>query len=231
MSYPGVVIVTGAAGNLGSAVCGLLARRGCQVVAVYREADGARAAPAAPPALVVGAVDLADPASSAGVVAETMKTFGRIDGLVHTVGGFAMGDIAADGAELFEPMWRVNLLSAATMVRAAWPAMQASGGGSIIAIGAQPALRAGAGMAAYAGAKAALLRLIEAAAEEGKPHAIRANTVLPGTIDTPQNRAAMPDADRGKWVSAEQVGEAIAFLLSDAAGGISGAHLPVTGRG
>ncbi len=230
VSYPGVTIVTGAAGNLGSAVCGLLARRGCKVVAVYREAAGPHAALAAPPALVVRASDLADPACSANVAAETIKALGRIDGLVHTVGGFAMGSVAADGPELWDRMWRINLVTAANMIRAVWPAMQANRG-SIVAIGAQPALRAGAGMAAYAGTKAALLRLIEAAAEEGKSHSIRANTVLPGIIDTPQNRAAMPDADTGQWVTPEQVGEAIAFLLSEAANGISGAHLPVAGRG
>ncbi len=156
---------------------------------------------------------------------------GRIDALVHTVGGFAMGSIAAGGLDLWERMWRINLVTAVNMIHAVWPAMQTGGGGSIVAIGAQPALRAGAGMAAYAGAKAALLRLIEAAAEEGKPHFIRANTVLPSIIDTPQNRAAMPDADTGKWVTPEQVAEAIAFLLSEAANGISGAHLPVAGRG
>lgn len=228
MSYPGVIIVTGAAGNLGSAVCGLLTRRGSKVVAVLRDAASRHDAAVA---RVVTAADLADPAASAAVAADAGKTFGRIDGLVHTVGGFAMGSIAAGEPELWERMWRLNFATAASMIRAVWPAMQASGGGSIVAIGAGPALRAGAAMAAYAGAKAALLRLIEAAAEEGKPHNIRANTVLPGIIDTPQNRAAMPDADREQWVTAEQVSEAIAFLLSDAASGISGAHLPVAGRG
>lgn len=228
MAYPGVIIVTGAAGNLGSAVCNLLAGRGCKVVAVYREAAQPQAALARRPALEVGAADLADPAAAAKVAASAVKALGRIDGLVHTVGGFAMGNVAGETPGLFERMWRINLLTAANMIRAVWPAMQASGG-RIVAIGAQPALHAVAGMAAYAGAKAALLRLIEAVAEEGRPHRIQANSVLPSIIDTPQNRAAMPHADRGKWVTAEQVGEAIAFLLSDAAGGVSGAHVPVTG--
>ena len=128
-------------------------------------------------------------------------------------------------------MRRINLLTTINMVRAVWPGMQAAGRGSLVAIGAQPALRAGAGMAAYAGAKAAVLRLIEAAAEEGKAHGIRANAVLPSIIDTPQNRAAMPGADPAQWVTPEQVAEAIAFLLSDAASGVTGALLPVTGRG
>lgn len=227
MSYPDVVIVTGAAGNLGAAVSEMLAGRGCKVVAVYRKTRERRGAEA----LVVGAEDLADPTCCAGVAAEAVKALGRIDALVHTVGGFAMGSIAAGELDLWGRMWRINLVTAVNMMRAVWPALQAGGGGSIVAIGAQPALHAGASMAAYAGAKAALLRQIEAAAEEGKSHSIRANTVLPGIIDTPQNRAEMPGADTAKWVTPPQVAEAIAFLLSDAASGISGAHLPVTGRG
>ncbi|MGH7104432.1 MAG: SDR family oxidoreductase [Acetobacteraceae bacterium] len=225
MSSASVVIVTGASGNLGSAVSELLTRRGSKVVAV------ARAAPrlAAAPALFADAADLADPAEAAAVAAATIETFGRIDGLVHTVGGFAMESIAEAGPDLFERMWRVNFVTTRTMIRAVWPAMEKTGG-SMVAIGAQPALRAGAGMAAYAASKAALLRLLEAASEEGKPHRIRANAVLPGTMDTPQNRAQMPDADPGKWVTPGEVAQAIAFLLSDQASGITGAHLAVTGR-
>lgn len=227
MSYPDVVIVTGAAGNLGSAVSDVLTRRGSRVVAVARAAPRLVAAPS----LFAAAKDLADPAGAASVIAETTKALGRIDALVHTVGGFAMGSVAETEPELWERMWRINLVTTSNMIRAVWPAMRTAGTGSIVAIGAQPGLRAGAGMAAYAGAKAAVLRLIEAAAEEGKPYGIRANAVLPGTMDTPQNRAAMPDADTRQWVTPAEVAEAIAFLLSDAASGITGAHLAVTGRG
>ena len=162
MSESDVVIVTGAAGNLGAALCAVLERRGWRVAPVARDA-----------------ADLTDPEGAKAVAARTLAAFGRIDGLAHTVGGFAMGSIAEHGPELWDQMRRVNLLTTINMVRAVWPAMQAAGRGSLVAIGAQPALRAGAGMAAYAGAKAAVLRLIEAAAEEGKPHGIRANAVLP----------------------------------------------------
>ncbi|MGH7188998.1 MAG: SDR family NAD(P)-dependent oxidoreductase, partial [Acetobacteraceae bacterium] len=196
MPSASVVIATGAAGNLGSAVCELLMRQGSRVVAVAPAVSKLAQAPA----LFAEARDLADPAQAAAVAAASIETFGQIDGLVHTVGGFAMAGVAEADPELFERMWRINLVTTATMIRAVWPAMKKQGG-SIVAIGAQPALRAGAGMAAYAASKAAVLRLIEAASEEGKPHRIRANAVLPGTMDTPQNRAAMPDADPGKWVT------------------------------
>lgn len=225
-----VVIVTGAAGNLGAALCGVLARRGCRVVAADRDAAAIHARLAALPALVTSA-DLTDPAGCADVVARTTAVLGRVDGLAHTVGGFAMAPIGESPPELWDQMRKLNLLTTINMVRAVWSAMQAAGRGSLVAIGAQPALRASAGMAAYAGAKSAVLRLIESVADEGKTLGIRANAVLPSIIDTSQNRAAMPAADPGKWVTPEQVAEVIAFLLSDAASGVTGAAIPVTGRG
>ncbi len=212
MTETQVVIVTGAGGNLGRALCGLLAQRGWQVVAVGRDA----------------AADLADPAQAEAVVAQAGA---RIDALAHTVGGFAMAKLAESGPALWERMLRANLLSTANVFRAVWPRMQAAGRGSLVAVSAGAALRTGAGIAAYGAAKAGVLRLVESAAEEGKAIGIRANAVLPSIIDTPQNRAAMPGADTSKWVTPLQVAEVIAFLLSEAASGITGAAIPVSGRG
>jgi NAD(P)-dependent dehydrogenase (short-subunit alcohol dehydrogenase family) len=93
------------------------------------------------------------------------------------------------------------------------------------------ALRSPAGLAAYAASKSGVLRLVESYAEELKAEGIRVNAVLPGTIDTPQNRAAMPGADTTTWVQPAQLAEAIAFLLSGAASGVTGTLLPVTARG
>jgi NAD(P)-dependent dehydrogenase (short-subunit alcohol dehydrogenase family) len=128
-------------------------------------------------------------------------------------------------------MFRLNLLTTANVFGAAIARMRTAGQGSLVAIGAMAALRSPAGLAAYAASKSGVLRLVESYAEELKAEGIRVNAVLPGIIDTPQNRAAMPGADTTTWVQPAQLAEAIAFLLSGAASGITGTLLPVTGRG
>lgn len=223
-----VIIVTGAAGNVGSALARLLAERGARVVAVDRTTDRMGAILGDAAALQVGAEDLSDPAHAQQAVAQAL-TLGRLDGVANTVGGFAYAALADSGPELFEQMFRINVLTTLNLIRAAAPAMQA--GGSIVAIAAGAALRGPANMAAYAAAKAGLLRLVESTAEEHKAAGIRASAVLPGIIDTPQNRAAMGSGDAAKWVTPRQVSEAIAFLLSDASSGVTGAALSVTGKG
>jgi NAD(P)-dependent dehydrogenase (short-subunit alcohol dehydrogenase family) len=230
-----VVIVTGAAGNLGSALLRLLAARGATLVGVDREAAllepsrlglggaGARYVPLAVP-------DLAEPAAAEGVAAEALSRFGRIDGLAHTVGGFEWSLLDGQDAAMWERMLRMNVMTTASALRAVLGPMRQARRGSVVAVGAGAALKAPSGMAAYAGAKSAVHRLVESASEELKAEGVRVNAVLPSIIDTPQNRAAMPDADPSRWVTATEVSEAIAFLLSDAASGVTGALLPVVGR-
>jgi NAD(P)-dependent dehydrogenase (short-subunit alcohol dehydrogenase family) len=229
-----IALVTGAAGNLGRAVAAALAARGATVVALDRTAAPLDAMVAALPGgghMTLAGVDLSDPAACDVAVAQAMTRFGRIDGVVHTVGGFAMAPIAEGGPDLFEAMFRLNLMTTANLFRAAIAAMRPAGRGSLVAIGAVTGLRAPAELAAYSASKAGVLRLVEAYAEELKPTGLRVNALLPGTVDTPQNRAAMPDADPSGWVAPAQVAEAASFLLSPAASGVTGALLPVTGRG
>jgi NAD(P)-dependent dehydrogenase (short-subunit alcohol dehydrogenase family) len=230
-----VVIVTGAAGNLGRATASLLAERGFCIVAVDRafQASQAWLDGLALPArhLAISGIDLGDPAACDGVVARALDRFGRIDGLVHTVGGFEAAPIAASGSDLWERLFRLNTLTTVNMFRPAIAAMRPAQRGSLVAIGAGAALKAPAGLAAYAAAKSAVLRLVESFADELKPEGIRVNAVLPSIIDTPENRAAMPAADPSAWVTPRQLAEVIAFLISDAASGVTGASYPVTGRG
>ncbi len=160
-----------------------------------------------------------------------MRRFGRIDGLVHTVGAFAMAEVEAGDAAHWQRLFQANLFTTLNMCRAVMPAMRVAGRGSIVTVGSAAAARAGKGMAAYASTKSAVLRLTESVADELKADGVRANCILPGTIDTPQNRAAMPKADTSKWVTTGQIAHVVAFLLSAASDGMTGAAVPVTGRG
>jgi NAD(P)-dependent dehydrogenase (short-subunit alcohol dehydrogenase family) len=122
------------------------------------------------------------------------------------------------------------VITTVNVFRAALPALP-PGSGSLVAVGAAAAVKAGAGMSAYAGTKAAMMRMIESFADEFRATGPRVNAVLPGTIDTPQIRAALPDADPNLWVKPAEIASVIAFLLSPASSGVTGALIPVTGRG
>ena len=229
-----VILVTGAAGHLGAAVTTLLASRDAAVVAVDRSPEKLDRLLAGldDPArhLCQGGVDLTDPAACASLVETAMSRFGRIDGLASTVGTFAMAGIDQADPAHWNLLFRANVLTTLGICRAVVPPMRAAGRGSIVTIGAAGAARAGKATAAYAASKSAVLRLTESLADELKGQGVRANCVLPGTIDTPPNRADMPKADTSRWVSPAQVAEVILFLLSDAASGVTGTAVPVTGR-
>ena len=235
MQFSGkTIVVTGAAGNVGGAVIRLLAERGCRVAAIDAVDAPLQQAVAALPDprkhLALPGTDLLDPDACDRMVGRITEVLGPIHGAVNTVGGFAMAPLLECGPDLWTRLFDVNLRSALNLYRAVVPGMVEARGGSLVAIGAAAALRAPGGMSAYAASKSAVLRLTEALAEELKFHRVRVNAVLPGTIDTPQNRAAMPDADPALWVTPAEVAEAIVFLLSDSASGITGTLLPVGGR-
>jgi NAD(P)-dependent dehydrogenase (short-subunit alcohol dehydrogenase family) len=233
-----VILVTGAAGNLGRATLAALAAEDVALVAVDRAGDAASLLGAAVPDparhLALPGLDLLDPAACEAGVGQVMARFGRLDGVAHTVGGFAMQSIAEGTPAAWEAMLRINLFTTVNIFRAGIAAMRPPKGrmgqGSLCAVGALAALKAPGGMAAYAASKSAVLRLVESHADELRGTGLRVNAVMPGTLDTPQNRAAMPDADPGLWVQPESVGRVIAFLLSEAAEAVTGALIPVPGR-
>jgi NAD(P)-dependent dehydrogenase (short-subunit alcohol dehydrogenase family) len=229
-----VVIITGATGNLGAALLSVLAAGDARLVAVDRDEARLRQRLAGRPgggahrAVQVG--DLAASGAFDAVVAQAIDAFGRIDGLVTTVGAFEMAPIESSGIDLWDRMLRLNLFTALNAIRTVIPAMRAARAGSIVAIGAGAALKAPAQLGAYAASKSALLKLVESTADELKGDGVRVNAVLPGTIDTPVNRTAMPDADHALWVTPAEVANLIAFLVSDLASGVTGAFVPASGR-
>jgi NAD(P)-dependent dehydrogenase (short-subunit alcohol dehydrogenase family) len=218
----GIVFVTGAAGALGRVVAERLIVDGWQVAAIGH-GDPDRLPVSA--AHKIGHVDLADEAATERAFA-TLP--GDVHGLVNAAGGFAWEKIAEGGRATWDRLYALNVATALNASRSVLPLLR--WGGAIVNIGAAAAGRAEVGMGAYAAAKSAVLRLTESLAAELKADGIRVNAVLPSIIDTPANRADMPDADFGKWVKPEELAEVIAFLLSDKASGITGAAIPVTGR-
>jgi NAD(P)-dependent dehydrogenase (short-subunit alcohol dehydrogenase family) len=236
MSLDGkIIIVTGAGGNLGAATLVALARQGALLVAADRSAETLQRSLAATgdPArhLTVAGLDLSVDSGCAELTARALEKFGRIDGLAATVGGFAAAPLADTGTELLLRMVTINAVTTLNILRAVLAPMRQAGSGSVVVVGAAGARHGTSGLGAYAAAKSAALRLVESFADEVRSEGIRVNAVLPGTIDTPPNRAAMPHADPAAWVTPAQIAEIIAFLLSDAATGIAGALIPVTGRG
>lgn len=233
MRKPTCVIVTGAAGNLGRATAARLAGEGINLVCVDRTTEAldalVQSLPSEAKVLTFAGADLSDPAVAQAMAEAAVDSFGGIDGLVNTVGGFATGPVDGDALDRWDLMMTLNARVALVTSIAVLPVMQAAGYGRIVHIAAAPGLKAGANQAAYAASKAAVLRLTESIALEHRRHRITANCILPGTIDTPQNRAAMPDAKVSDWVSPASIARLIAFLISPEAAVVTGAAIPATG--
>lgn len=232
-----VVLVTGAAGNLGSAVVRRFADGGAKVALVDRSRDhmlnvikalnGKRT-------LYKGFIgDLSKPDKARKLTDNIIEHFGQIDMLVHTVGGYAAGKpVHESDIDVLEQMLALNvrplyLLGGTVAAHMVDKNIQ----GSLIFILAKAGQQGSRNMAAYTASKAAATRIMESMAAELKDRSIRVNGVSPSTIDTPANRQSMPNADTSKWVTPAQLADAIAFLCSPAASGIYGVNLEVFGRG
>ena len=226
-----VVMVTGAGGNLGGAVAAQLSDSGAKVAAVERHHEvDIRAGGQTGEILIVGGIDLTDLSACQEAVRRTLEAFGRLDALVNTVGGFQTGPVGELGLNQWDQMFQMNARNAYAISAAVLKPMQEAGYGRIVHIAAAPGLKAGANQAAYAASKGAVIRLTEAIAAENRDKRITANCILPGTINTPQNRAAMPNAKTDGWVQPADIAKLIGFLVSPAGGIVTGAAIPATGR-
>jgi NAD(P)-dependent dehydrogenase (short-subunit alcohol dehydrogenase family) len=234
MEFDGrTVLITGAAGNLGRAVAQAFFARGANLVLLDQRRDVLESAFApADVRRMLAPVDLLDSTQTAAVVARAVERFGRIDVLCNVAGGFRMGEpVHETSDETWTFLFDINTRTLRNAVRAVVPHMIERGGGKIVNVGAFSAQRGVADMGAYCAAKSAVIRLTEAMAAELRARHVNVNCVLPTTLDTPENRAAMPNADPGRWVAPSALAETIVFLASDAARAIHGAALPVTGLG
>jgi NAD(P)-dependent dehydrogenase (short-subunit alcohol dehydrogenase family) len=221
-----VIVVTGASGALGKVVAEAALARGARVGGVdYASSQ----IPVTANRIELGEVDLSDAAQARKAIDAVASHFGRLDALINIAGGFAFEAVAEGDPKTWQRMYALNVLTALNASRAALPHLADSSSARIVNVGAMGALQAGAGMGAYAAAKAGVHRLTEALAAEWKGK-ITVNAVLPSIIDTPANRASMPKADFGKWVTPPELANVILFLVSDAASVITGALLPVSGR-
>jgi NAD(P)-dependent dehydrogenase (short-subunit alcohol dehydrogenase family) len=232
MSEPRVVLITGAFGALGTAVARRFRADGARLALVdhARVPEWALTEYSAPHRLA-GGVDLSDPAAARNAIQQTVGTDGALDVLVNIAGGFRWQKIEGGDVATWERMFTMNLKTAVVASQAALAHLRSRGGGRIINIGAGAAARGHTGMGAYTASKAGVERFSEALADELKDENITVNTVLPGTIDTPANRADMPQADTARWVAPDAVADVIAFLASDAARAVTGAAIRVFGRG
>jgi NAD(P)-dependent dehydrogenase (short-subunit alcohol dehydrogenase family) len=221
-----VIVVTGALGALGKVVAETALARGARVAGVDHATSQI---PATGNRIEIGGVDLSEAAAAKTAIDAVAAHFGRIDALVNIAGGFAFETVIDGDPKTWQRMYALNVLTALNASRAAIAHLTGSGTGRIVNVGAMGALQAGSGMGAYATSKAGVHRLTEALAAEWKGK-ITVNAVLPSIIDTAANRASMPGADFGKWVTPQELAEVILFLVSDAASAVTGALLPVSGR-
>lgn len=228
------VIITGAAGNLGQTTALAFAQHGARLALIGRDRDsliGSQSALAAETEAAIFAADLLDPAQVSDMVERVMTHFGQLHVLVNLAGGFSMGPEIRETTDTeWDFMLDLNLRTVFNCARATIPHLIEAGTGRIINVSARAATSGGARMGPYCVSKAGVITLTESLSEELKHQGVTANCVLPGTLDTPQNRTAMPDQDHATWVPLEALADVILFLASDAARAITGAAIPVYAR-
>jgi NAD(P)-dependent dehydrogenase (short-subunit alcohol dehydrogenase family) len=230
-----VALVAGASGNLGQAIVRAFHAAGANLALLDRAPDRLPQLfpelAASPDHLLLGSVDAVDAESVERAVQSVLERFGRIDVLANAVGGYRAGlPVHETALDTWDFMLNLNARTAFVLSRAVVPAMLAQGSGKIVHVAARAALAGTGKAAAYSASKAAMVRLVESLAAELRQEKINVNCVLPGTIDTPQNRQSMPKADHSRWVPPEAIADVILFLASDPAWAVNGAAVPVYGQ-
>jgi NAD(P)-dependent dehydrogenase (short-subunit alcohol dehydrogenase family) len=226
----GTALITGGTGGLGSAVTAAFVEAGWRVVVPWIVETELSRVDDHPRVHTIRA-DLFDPASAAEVADFAAgEPDAPLTAVINLVGGFAAGGrVHETPVEDFERQLRLNLRPTYVTSQAALPHLIAAGGGSIVCVSSRAAVSPFPGAAGYITAKAAVLAFVDAMAAEYKKDRVRVNAVLPSVIDTPANRADMPDAKHETWVKPAEIAAVIRFLCDDASGVTSGAHIPVYG--
>ncbi len=224
-----VIAITGASGFLGSAVAQAAWDRGARV-ALIDYAKTPPVAPTGPGVFFQGGVDLTDANAARSAIDAAADHFGSLDALFNIAGGFAWEKHEGGEGNTWQRLFLMNVQTASNTSRAAIPHLRASAAGRIVNVGANAAFKAGPGMGPYAASKAGVHSLTQALAEELKSDAVTVNAVLPSILDTPINRADMPEADFVSWVRTDELAAVMLFLASPEASAVTGALVPVTGR-
>ncbi len=222
-----IVFITGAKGGLGSFVTRRFLAAGATVVGTSRSISKEDFPQ---PNFIPLAVDFTQAAAVHDAIASVIGRFGKLDVLVHVLGGFAGGQTVAQTDDAtWEQMRDLNLTSAFYVLRVAIPHLRKSGAGRIIAIGSLTAVAPHSRLGAYVTFKAALSTLVQTVALENKDAGLTANVVLPGTMDTPANRKSMPDADFSKWVQPGDVADLVLWIADERSAHVTGIAIPIDG--
>ena len=229
------VMVAGATGNLGRAVALAFHAADANLVLIDRGRDRlARQFPewqSSGKAHFANEVDATDPQAVATAVTAAVDRFGRLDVLVNTVGTYRGGKpVAETPLEDWDFLMQINARSMLVPTWAVIPRMLAQASGKIVSVAARAGVAGDARQGMYSASKSAVIRLTESLAAELRDANINVNCVLPGTLDTPENREQMPKSDFSRWVPPEAIADVILFLASDAARAVHGAAVPVYGR-
>jgi NAD(P)-dependent dehydrogenase (short-subunit alcohol dehydrogenase family) len=222
-----VVVITGANGGLGSSVTKAFLQKGARVIGASLRI---KAADFPQPNFEAMAIDFNKLDEIKRGVAKIVERYGRLDVLVHALGGFAGGpSIAETTDEMWQQMQNINLTSAFHVFRETIPHLRKSPSGRLIAIGSLTAAQPHANLGAYVTFKAALAMLVQTVALENADAGLTANVILPGTMDTPANRKAMPDADFSRWAKTDDVAELVLSLEDEQAKHLTGLAIPIEG--